>query len=141
MQSAEFSIPGEAKAKARPRFAKGSGRTYTPKTTLYYENLVKVSFMEQCKTWQITDKPCAAVISAFFPIPKSTTKARKALMQLDKIKPTRKPDLDNIAKSILDSLNGIAWQDDSQIVNIWISKHYDVEPHTEVLLLEVDVCQ
>ena len=62
-------------------------------------------------------------------------------MQLDKIKPTRKPDLDNIAKSILDSLNGIAWQDDSQIVNIWISKHYDEEPHTEVTLMEVDVCQ
>ena len=56
---------------------------------------------------------------------------------MDKIKPTRKPDLDNIAKSILDSLNGIAWNDDSQITNIWISKHYAEEPRVEVTLFEV----
>lgn len=137
MMQTEFTVPGMPQAKSRPRFVRGTGRTYTPKTTVYYENLVKVSFTEQVKNWTITDKPCAASIVAFFPIPKSVSRPKRALMIMDKIKPTRKPDLDNIAKSILDSLNGIAWNDDSQIVNIWISKHYAEEPRVEVTLFEV----
>ncbi|WP_332834903.1 RusA family crossover junction endodeoxyribonuclease [Clostridium perfringens] len=39
-------------------------------------------------------------------------------------KPTKKPDVDNIAKIILDSLNGVAYKDDSQIVDIRIIKKY-----------------
>ena len=39
-------------------------------------------------------------------------------------KPRKKPDADNIAKIILDSLNGVAYKDDSQIVDIRIIKKY-----------------
>ncbi|XZN30187.1 RusA family crossover junction endodeoxyribonuclease [Clostridium perfringens] len=42
-------------------------------------------------------------------------------------KPTKKPDVDNIAKIILDSLNGVAYKDDSQIVDLRIIKSYTEE--------------
>ena len=44
--------------------------------------------------------------------------------------------LDNIAKAILDSLNGIAYKDDSQIVSMVVSKKYSNRPRVEITLKE-----
>ena len=52
------------------------------------------------------------------------------------IRPTKKPDLDNIAKAVLDSLNGIAYKDDSQIVSMVVSKKYSNRPRVEITLKE-----
>lgn len=52
------------------------------------------------------------------------------------IRPTIKPDVDNIAKVILDSLNGLAYKDDKQIVFCAISKWYGENPRVEVILEE-----
>ena len=57
-------------------------------------------------------------------------------MSFGLISPTKKPDLDNIAKAILDSLNGIAYKDDSQIVSLLISKKYSDRPRVEIALKE-----
>ena len=49
------------------------------------------------------------------------------------ISPTKKPDVDNVIKIILDALNGFAWHDDSQVVNLQIEKKYTQrEPFVEV---------
>ncbi|NFS59368.1 RusA family crossover junction endodeoxyribonuclease, partial [Clostridium sporogenes] len=52
------------------------------------------------------------------------------------VRPTIKPDVDNIAKVILDSLNGLAYKDDKQIVTCGISKWYGEDPRVEVILEE-----
>ena len=57
-------------------------------------------------------------------------------MLLGIIRPTIKPDVDNIAKVILDSLNGLAYKDDKQIVFCIISKWYGENPKVEVILEE-----
>ncbi|MGU8281019.1 RusA family crossover junction endodeoxyribonuclease [Clostridium perfringens] len=65
-----------------------------------------------------------ALIIAYYKIPKSYTKKRVQVIREGLEKPTKKPDADNIAKIILDSLNGVAYKDDSQIVDIRIIKKY-----------------
>ena len=42
--------------------------------------------------------------------------------------PLKKPDIDNCIKVILDSLNGIAYKDDSQVVSLKIEKYYADKP-------------
>lgn len=55
----------------------------------------------------------------------------------NEISPTIKPDTDNIAKSILDSLNGIAYKDDKQIVSLKVDKYYSEIPSVSVEIKEV----
>jgi Holliday junction resolvase RusA-like endonuclease len=133
MRTLKFIIPGEPKGKGRPRFIKTTGGTYTPKDTASYENLVKVCFMEaKPKDWVVNDQMCSMCIRVYFGIPKSTSKKKRKDMMVHEIRPTKKPDLDNIIKIISDALNGIAYKDDSQIVGCYISKWYSNEPRVEV---------
>lgn len=55
----------------------------------------------------------------------------------NKIYPTVKPDTDNIAKSILDALNGIAYNDDKQVVTLIVQKWYAEVPSVSVMIKEV----
>lgn len=55
----------------------------------------------------------------------------------DEIYPTIKPDTDNIAKIILDSLNGIAYKDDKQVIRLQVEKRYAEEPSVSVWISEV----
>lgn len=125
-------IFGEPQGKCRPRFTKRGNfvSTYTPKETLSYENLVKVEYMEQCGKYY-NDKELTCEIYAYFGIPKSTSKRKAKLMQEEEIKPTKKPDVDNIAKIILDALNGVAYKDDAQVVNLMVRKYYSDRPRIE----------
>jgi Holliday junction resolvase RusA-like endonuclease len=51
-------------------------------------------------------------------------------------RPTKKPDLDNLAKSVLDALNGVIYQDDSQIVSLHMTKVYSQYPGIDLLIRE-----
>ena len=50
---------------------------------------------------------------------------------------TIKPDTDNIAKSILDSLNGIAYLDDKQVIKLVVEKYYAEVPSVSIEIKEV----
>ena len=76
-------------------------------------------------------------IFAYYSIPKSTSKKKRELMLAGKIRPTKKPDFDNIAKIICDSLNGIAYQDDKLIVDGMFRKFYSEQPRVEVKILQI----
>ena len=128
-----FVIPGEPKGKGRPRFTR-SGHPYTPRKTIEYENLVRMAFAEKYPNAEpLTGEVCVAIMN-YFAIPKSASKKKREMMANNEIGPTKKPDLDNIAKSILDSLNGLAFVDDAQVVWMTICKSYAVNPHAEVLI-------
>lgn len=132
-----FQIPGEPFGKQRPKFSTAGGfaRSYTPKETVSYENLVKMEYERQCGGKMAPgDEEVLAVINAFFSIPKSVSKKKRADMLEGKIRPTKRPDCDNIAKIILDALNGMAYRDDAQVVSAVVGKHYGETPHVEVQL-------
>lgn len=126
---------GKIQAKQRPRF---NGKfAYTPKETVNYENWVKACYLEKYRNEKPFEKALEVNIIAFFEIPKSTSKKKKEQMLNNEIYPTIKSDTDNIAKSILDSLNKIAYLDDKQVVDLRVRKQYAEVPSVSVWISEV----
>lgn len=129
-----FNIPGKIKSKQRPRF---NGKyAYTPKETVDYENWIKHCYLMKYIEEKPLEIPLAINIVAYYEIPKSTSKKRKQQMLDGEILPTIKPDTDNIAKSILDALNGIAYKDDKQVVDLRVRKIYGDAPGVSVWITE-----
>ena len=141
----KFTVPGEPQSKARPRFYHNGKfvQTYTPEKTVNYENLVKLAWMQRAEepfseAIRKLDGAIRAEIVAFFPIPKSASKKKHAQMADGKIRPiTVKKDLDNVCKAVLDALNGIAYDDDRQVVEILAYKFYSENPKVNVTLSEI----
>lgn len=135
----EFVIPGEPYGKGRPRFRKVGEhqQPYTPAKTANYENLVKLSFMEQCGVRFPEDAMLDVRIFAYYAIPKSVSKKKRQAMLDRKIRPTKKPDFDNIGKIVCDSLNKVAYKDDSQIVDAMVRKFYDEAPRVVVKISQI----
>ncbi len=131
MRAVAFEVPGEPRGKGRPIVTKNG--TFTPTRTVEYENFVRMCYIEQC-TNQYLDGPISAEITAYMQIPKSASKKKRAAMAAGEILPEKKPDIDNIAKSILDSLNGIAYKDDSSVTALTVRKLYSEIPRVEVTL-------
>lgn len=124
----QFEIKGRPQAKQRPRFSRG--HTYTPKETVKFEKYVKECFEES--KYEMLSGTLKATLTFIYEVPKSKSKSIKNDMLNHVIRPTQRPDLDNLAKSILDSLNGLAYEDDSQIVELNCTKYYGLEAKTIV---------
>lgn len=132
-----FNIPGKVQAKQRPRF---NGKfAYTPKETIAYENWVRTCYLEKYRGQPILENPLKVKIIAYYEIPKSTSKKKRLEMKNNKVFPTVKPDTDNIAKSILDSLNNIAYLDDKQVVKLEVEKYYSDVASVVVMIDEVEL--
>ncbi len=129
-RSISFSVPGEPVRKGRPRFTR-TGHPYTPGKTGSYESLVRLAYGGSGTIFP-KGVPVRVKITAYFGIPKSASKKRRAMMIAGDIAPTKKPDFDNIQKIICDALNGVAYHDDSQIVKADIEKVYSTTPRVEV---------
>jgi len=126
-------IAGEPKGKARPRFSRTGAvvRTYTPDSTTDYEQLVRSVYRASGGTYHENGYIRLAV-RAYFAVPKSATKKRRAQMLCAQLMPAKKPDIDNIVKIIMDGLNGVAYKDDAQVVSIMASKAYSDTPRVEM---------
>lgn len=132
-----FIIPGEPVAKGRPRMTR-SGHVYTPSKTRLYEEHVRVAFKQKRDAEQFYSYPLRVFIAAYFSIPKSVSKKKRLAM--DGTPHTKKCDADNVAKAVLDALNGVAFADDSAIHDLHIVKRYTMdEPRVEVTF-EWDEC-
>lgn len=132
-----FTVIGEPFGKQRPRIvSRGNfSQAYTPKETVSYENMVKFMYQNATHGFMFPDDAQLSVeITAYYSIPKSTSKKKAAEMLAGNIRPTKKPDFDNIGKIICDSLNKIAYHDDSAIVEAQVHKFYGENPRVEVIL-------
>lgn len=130
MMAAEFVIHAAPVGKARPRVT--SHGTYTPKKTKDYEQRVRNEYGLQCRDKYFGGHPLTVYITAYYPIPKSASKSKREKMLKGLIRPTVKPDNDNVEKAVCDALNGIAWHDDAQIVDSHCRKWYGEEPCVRV---------
>lgn len=129
----QFSIPGPPQGKARPKF--GKGRAYTPNGTVIYEKIVRCRYLAEAQEEPIMTGPVTVDIWAFYPIPKSAGKSTREKMCHMELRPTKKPDLDNVAKIICDALNGLAYKDDAQVVELRVHKDFSESPKVVVTLL------
>lgn len=134
-----FFVPGAPVGKARARVTR-TGHSYTPQKTVDYEKAVRDAFLTQCKESYPKDEPLSLSFTAWYPIPKSASKKRRQQMLAGIIRPTVKPDLSNVLKSIEDAIQSdTAYHDDSQIVELGrIRKFYGEEPGVEVWIKGVN---
>lgn len=116
MASVTFDVLGKVRGKGRPRFARG-GHAYTPKGTREYEGLIREAFENAPRRPpEPFSGPIAVCIMTYRQLPKSTPKSVSSEPDV------HKPDIDNVAKIVLDALNGVAWLDDVQVVILTVSK-------------------
>ena len=133
-----FTVEGIPVGKGRPKFARRGNfvSTYTPKKTVDYESTVKAAGKVAMGSTEPLETPISLYLYIRVPIPASYSKRVTAACLDGSQKPTKKPDLDNIGKAIMDALNGICYKDDSQIVNIHASKVYATVPGVDVCVKE-----
>ena len=129
----KFTVPGIPVAKGRPRVTRT--HTYTPKKTKDYEKLVQYSCGYKGKP---LEGPIRIDIKLYMYIPKNTSKVKIRAKLAGEILPTKRPDWDNMAKSITDALNGIAFKDDNQIVEAHIYKYFCKNPRAEVEIIRLE---
>ena len=121
----EFTVVGKIQPKQRPRFMRRGSfiQTYTPEPTLKYQKLVADSYLEKYGNLKELTGALVMDIVAYFSVPKSYSKKKKAELY-GKPNTLHNGDIDNVAKSILDGLNGVAYTDDTIIYDLHIRKYY-----------------
>ena len=141
-----FIIEGPPVGKARPRVTRTV--TYTPAKTARYEDLVRYTAINSFDGCFDNDEPVDVKIVAYFPVPKSWSKKRKALCLANKELPIKMPDADNVGKIIMDGMNpkmrrdkrlhkmvevmrGV-YHDDKQVTTLLVKKRYAERPRVEV---------
>lgn len=133
-----LTVPGEPKGKARPRFDSRTRHTYTPADTAAYEKLISDLYRLQYKTMAFPEGALDLRIRAFFSVPKSDSLKTAHKKLTNAIRPTKKPDMDNIMKIVADALNGVAFRDDSQIVDCMVRKFYSDKPRVEITVQNLE---
>ena len=110
-------LVGKVQGKPRPRFSMAGGypKAYTPKSAHQYEKWIATEYKRQGGRFYTGE--LKIVIDTFRAMPKSRPK--KLVSEPD----TYKFDADNICKSVLDALNGIAYKDDTQVTELHVIKH------------------
>lgn len=133
-----FRVDGVPVAKGRPKF-RSLGKfvsTYTPKKTKEYEEIVAFKARQAMGETEPLETPIRAFLHFYLPVPASYSKKRTQACLDGSEKHIKKPDLDNMAKSVLDAMNGICYLDDGQIVDLHIHKKYGAEPCVQIVLIE-----
>lgn len=134
-----LTLPGEPVGKSAGRTVQnrhsGKRHTFIPAKSRDYMNLVKLQFRSTFPTFQLLVKqPVAVAVCLYVAPPASASKRKRTAMLNGAIRPTVKPDVDNVAKAILDGLTGVAFQDDKAVVELHLWKWYSATPHTEIYL-------
>lgn len=140
MNRVRFFIPGDAVAKQRPRVVRRGGTpiAFTPAKTTNYEALVRMAAHKAMEGRPPFDAPLDLVIIIQLSVPESWSKRRKAQALSGMVRPSRKPDWDNVAKSICDGMDGVCFVNDSRIVDAKVQKFYDKAPGVFVDLCVID---
>ena len=115
-------VEGTIRGKQRPRFNTKTGRAFTSNQTINYENWIKQCYIEQSN--KLLQGPIRARIEIYYSVPKKYSKRKIEAIKDGIDYPMKKPDADNIAKIVLDSLNKIAYEDDKQVVELTVIKRW-----------------
>ena len=107
--------------RARTVRSKHNGKVHTYNDASYteYKEVIRLAWKAVNKTKPSSD-PIYMKLDFFFKIPKSWNKAKKDSAKWH----ISRPDSDNLAKSIKDALNGVAYLDDSQVCFLQVRKQY-----------------
>ena len=133
-----YTVYGEPVGKGRPRFARRGNfvSTYSPQKTKIYEDEIKMMAKAAMGSSEALDTPVTVAIYIRVGIPASFSKQKRKDALEGILKPTKKPDADNVLKCFMDAMNGIVYLDDKQVVNIHLKKIYAETPAVEIMIKE-----
>lgn len=137
MDEISFVVNGTPIGKMRHRsmvLPNGMIHNYNTKKNTDYEKMVAFEYKRQCPHIYFTGE-LEVIIMVYHEIPKSWSKKKRKQALDEEIRPQNKPDVDNVSKIILDSLNKVAFDDDKQVTDLHIHKYYSDEPRVEVTIM------
>ena len=129
-----FEVPGEPQGKGRARVGSvgGHARMFTPQKTVAYEGLIAMAAKQAMAGAKLLPGACAIEVEAVFAMPKSMSKKHRVEALAGRMRPTKKPDGDNVLKAVCDGINGVVWADDVQAVDQRVTKVYGETPGLRV---------
>jgi Holliday junction resolvase RusA-like endonuclease len=138
MMQIHFQVEGDPKGKGRPRFSRVGNFTkvYTDKQTLTYEAMIATFAKQAMGGTELLKTPVSVFLYVRLPVPQSYSKKRREACLSGLEKPCKKPDIDNIAKTYLDAMNGVIFVDDTQVIDLHVKKLYSVVAGVDVMVME-----
>ncbi len=129
-----FHVPGKPIPQSRPRFARRGNHvaTYDAAPAKDYKSWVKTCALNAMAVEQVTLIPREIALAMNLTVNIERPKSKKNAVYV-----TVKPDVDNLAKGILDSLESILYAADQQIITLTVSKHYSDCPGVIISVTEV----
>jgi Holliday junction resolvase RusA-like endonuclease len=133
-----FSVDVTPVPKGRARYVRRGNHitSYTPEKTRTYETLIKEAGVQAMGSSEPLETPVTLYLYIRMPIPKSYSKKRIEACLNGSEQPIKKPDASNILKSVEDGLNGVIYKDDSQIINIHVTKVYSTQAGVDICVKE-----
>lgn len=131
----QFHVDGPVVPKARPRMTR-KGVMYSDLKTVHYEAKIRNEAVRVMANSEPLETPVAVYLYFRLPVPESYSKKRLEACLSGFETPTKKPDIDNLAKSVLDGMNGTIFLDDKQVVSLHLKKVYATEPGVDILVTE-----
>lgn len=127
------------KQRARQTTRGGYAHSYTPRKTVEFERAIAWACKNACKGHELPVFGGAVTVEimAKFTPPKSVGKKTREQMLCGQIFPTKVPDADNVAKSVLDSIQGICFKNDSSVVNLTVCKRYSSTAGVEICVRDL----
>jgi len=133
-----FTVYGKpiAQERARATTVNGYVRMYDPNKSKDYKTFIKLVASEHAPK-QLLEGPLSLEVKVYKPSLKSFSKKKKAAAEEGTLRPITKPDADNYIKAVKDALKMVIWKDDSQVVDMYVSKYYSEKPRIEVMIKEL----
>ncbi|PGZ02267.1 RusA family crossover junction endodeoxyribonuclease [Bacillus thuringiensis] len=134
----QFTIMTEPVAQGRPRASTvhGKVRMYDPKKSRDFKRYVS-AIAAKFAPASLLEGPLQLEVKVYKPSLKSFSKKKTLAAEEGLLRPTTKPDVDNYVKGVKDALNKVIWHDDSQVVDLKVSKWYSEKPRIEVFIKEI----
>jgi Holliday junction resolvase RusA-like endonuclease len=140
MSPVTITVQGPPQGKGRARAFLRGGRIghYTPQKTRSYESLIFGAAVDAMGDRAPFEQAVQFTLRAVYPVPASWSERKREKALAGAIKPTKKPDLDNVAKAWNDAMNGVVYRDDSQVVIMFMDKRYGSQGMVECVVEPVE---
>ena len=131
MNTITFSVPGDPVPQPRPRITTRGrhGHAYTPASHPIHAYRAAIAAAARAAGATPVDTTVTLIVDLVFARPKSHFLKSGLKATAPKLP---RPDCSNCLKGIEDSLNGIAWVDDTQVAKVVVEKSYGSEARTTV---------
>lgn len=114
-----------------PKVGKQFATIYTPAETRRYEEALALQAKVAMGNRPLLEGPLELIVTAFMPVPNSWSRKKRDAALAGIVRPTVKPDWDNLGK-MTDALKAVIWKDDTQVVDGRVLKFYAERPRLRV---------